>query len=89
LNEPPQFKTGNAFVTESLPKYTTSCFFTACSGEKNNEAIANSSDTYTILSIFAFWVQSLETELAVNFAFSCVYSLFVKRIVLLNPLIKF
>ncbi|MDR0604253.1 MAG: hypothetical protein LBG80_08140, partial [Bacteroidales bacterium] len=34
-------KTGNAFVTESLPKYTISCFFAACSGEKINEVYTN------------------------------------------------
>jgi hypothetical protein len=63
LNELPQFKTGNVFVTESFPKYTISCFFTACSGENINEVITNGLDTYAVLSVLAFWVLSLETEL--------------------------
>lgn len=64
------FKTGNVFVTEPLPKYTISCFFTACSGEKNNEVIANVLDTYAVFLILAFWVLSLETKLPSNSAFS-------------------
>ena len=55
-------KTGNVFVTESFPEYTISCFFTACSGEKNNEVIANVLDTYAVFLIFTFWVLSLETS---------------------------
>jgi len=62
LNGLPQFKTGNVFVTEHLPKYTISCFFTACSGEKNNEVITSSSDTYVVLPVLAFLVLSLETS---------------------------
>jgi hypothetical protein len=34
-------------------------------------------------------VHSLVTELTVNFAFLCIYSLLAKRNILLNPLIKF
>ena len=56
-------KTGNVFVTESFPEYTISCFFTACSGEKNNEVIASISDTYAVLPVLAFWVLSLVTVL--------------------------
>ena len=56
-------KTGNVFVTESFPEYTISCFFTACSGENNNEVIANVLDTYAVFLILAFWVLSLETTL--------------------------
>ncbi|MCD8496497.1 MAG: hypothetical protein LRY45_08705, partial [Bacteroides graminisolvens] len=47
-------KTGNAFVTESLPKYTIFCFFAACSEEKINEACTNRSAIYAILSVSAF-----------------------------------
>ncbi len=47
------FKTGNVFVTEHLPKYTIFCFFTACSGEKNNEVITNVLDTYAVFLILA------------------------------------
>lgn len=61
-------KTGNVFVTESFPEYTISCFFTACSGEKNNEVIANVLDTYAVFLIFTFWVLSLETSLVLRYA---------------------
>jgi len=62
LNSYCNTKTGNAFVTESLPKYTISCFFAACSGEKINEVSTNGSAIYAVLSVFAFWVHSLETS---------------------------
>jgi hypothetical protein len=68
LNKLPQFKTGNAFVTESFPKYTIFCFFTACSGEKINEVVANGSGTYAVLPVLTFLVQSLETEHIPKFA---------------------
>jgi hypothetical protein len=71
LNESPQFKTGNAFVTEPLPEYTISCFFTACSGEKINEVITNGSDAYAILPVLAFLVQSLETSEPLFFTLFC------------------
>ncbi len=43
-----------------------------------------------ILHAFCFRIgNDLVTELTANFAFLCIYSLLVKRTVLLNPLIKF
>jgi hypothetical protein len=68
-------KTGNAFVTETLPKYTIFCFFTACSGEKIKEVITNSSGVYAVLSVFAFWVHSLGNKLC---PFMSVFRLFRK-----------
>jgi hypothetical protein len=47
-------KTGNAFVTESLPEYTIFCFFTACRGMRNSEVITIESDSCDVLSILAF-----------------------------------
>ena len=60
-------KTGNVFVTESFPKYTISCFFTACSREKTNEVSTNGSAIYAILSVFAFWMHSFATKLRIRY----------------------
>jgi hypothetical protein len=73
LNRRCNVKTGNVFVTETLPKYTIFCLFTACSGEKIEEVITNGSGVYTILSVFAFLVHSLVTELCPKRIFPCPF----------------
>jgi len=47
-------KTGNAFVTESLPEYTIFCFFAACSEVQDSEVITNESESCCVLSVLAF-----------------------------------
>jgi hypothetical protein len=66
-------KTGNVFVTESLPKYTIFCYFTACSGEKISEVITDESVDYAVLSVLAFSVHSLVTELCLKRLLSYLY----------------
>lgn len=76
-------KTGNAFVTESLPKYTIFCFFTACSGEHINEVSTNGLAIYAILSVFAFSVHSFDTE----YIFDCnTFTSYIKDIVFFSKL---
>jgi hypothetical protein len=46
-------KTGNAFVTESLPKPTIFCFFAARGGMWNDEIITVESGSCSVLSVLA------------------------------------
>ncbi len=72
-------KTGNVFVTESLPKYTIFCYFTACSEEQRSEVITYDSDGYAILSVLAFLVHSLGYEYCPFLALSWLFTLPPKK----------
>ncbi len=47
-------KTGNAFVTERIPKYTIFCFFTARNKTQNDEFLTAQSDSYAVFPVLAF-----------------------------------